>query len=408
MKLTHASLFSGIGACDLAAEWMGWQNVFHCEWNHFCQKILAHHFPNSIPYSDVTKTDFSIHRGKINVLTGGFPCQGFSIAGLRAGTEDDRYLWPEYLRAIDECNPDWIVGENVTGILTMEDKSGIYRDVFAKVENRKITRFHDIDYYEAVYTRQAKMLVNSICESLEERGYQVQTFAIPAASVEAPHKRERIWFVANRVSGGWIGRGRGQKLNGVQNKQEVWTDILSKTERRSSLGAAAHSNCNDAGRSGYGQTGQTQRTGKVIRQERKRIRTVIERIGSEENITDTDKLNGKLPRFRTSQISQQQKGSIFKSNDTNSRSPRWKELNVPDFAAKSGFSGRRNNERQRTRFDNFPTQSPVCSGNDGVSTRLDGVTFPKWRNESIKAAGNSLVPHIPFEIFTAIEKIYYI
>lgn len=98
--MTHGSLFSGIGGFDLAAEWSGWENVFHCEWNDFSKKVLKYHFPKSISYHDITKTDFTIHHGAIDILTGGFPCQPYSAAGKRLGKEDDRHLWPHMLRAI--------------------------------------------------------------------------------------------------------------------------------------------------------------------------------------------------------------------------------------------------------------------------------------------------------------------
>lgn len=100
MKHTHASLFSGIGGAELAASWMGWTNVFHCEIQEFQRKVLEYWFPNSISYEDITKTDFTKWRGRIDVLTGGFPCQPFSVAGKRKGAEDNRYLWGEMLRAI--------------------------------------------------------------------------------------------------------------------------------------------------------------------------------------------------------------------------------------------------------------------------------------------------------------------
>ena len=115
--MRHGSLFSGIGGFDLAAEWMGWNNIFHCEWNPFGQRVLAHHFPNSKSYNDITKTDFSIHAGEIDVLTGGFPCQPYSNAGKRLGKADERHLFPEMLRAINEIKPTWVVGENVLGIV---------------------------------------------------------------------------------------------------------------------------------------------------------------------------------------------------------------------------------------------------------------------------------------------------
>jgi DNA-cytosine methyltransferase len=117
-NMTHGSLFSGIGGFDLAAEWMGWENTFHCEWNPFGQKVLKHHFPNSISYNDITKTDFSIHAGKIDILTGGFPCQPYSSAGKRLGKADERHLFPEMLRCIKEVKPRYIVGENVRGLVS--------------------------------------------------------------------------------------------------------------------------------------------------------------------------------------------------------------------------------------------------------------------------------------------------
>jgi DNA (cytosine-5)-methyltransferase 1 len=273
--MKHGSLFSGIGGFDLAAEWMGWENVFHCEWNPFGQKVLKHHFPNSISYNDITKTDFSIHRGNIDIITGGFPCQPYSTAGLRKGKADERHLFPEMLRAIKEIQPTWVIGENVRGLVSWG--GGLV--------------FHEV------------------CNDLEREGYEVQPFLIPAASVNAPHKRERIWFVA------YSDGTRREKLNtsAITNQQ----DIIS--------GYALHSN------------GSSEQ-GKYIGQERK----------------------GKFDR-------------------PNSRD----EFN---------------------NFQNFPTQSPICLGDDGLSNRLDSITFSKWRNESIKAGGNAIVPQVAYEIFKTIEK----
>ena len=160
--MTHGSLFSGIGGFDLAAHWMGWDNIFHCEWNEFGQKVLKHHFPSSKSYNDITKTDFTIHRGKIDILTGGFPCQPYSSAGERLGKADERHLFPEMLRAIKEIKPRWVIGENVRGLVSWE--GGLV--------------FHEV------------------CSDLEREGYEVQPVLIPAAAKNAPHKRERVWFIA--------------------------------------------------------------------------------------------------------------------------------------------------------------------------------------------------------------------
>jgi DNA (cytosine-5)-methyltransferase 1 len=184
--MKHASLFSGIGGFDLAAEWAGWENIFHCEWNPFGQKVLKHHFPNSISYNDITKTDFSIHSGQIDVLTGGFPCQPYSQAGKRLGKADERHLFPEMLRCIKEVKPRWIIGENVRGLVSWNEG----------------------------------LVFNEVYDDLEREGYEVQSFLIPAASVNAPHQRYRIWFVAYNASN-TISFRRGENVRVANGKSNV-------------------------------------------------------------------------------------------------------------------------------------------------------------------------------------------
>jgi DNA (cytosine-5)-methyltransferase 1 len=162
LDMRHGSLFSGIGGFDLAAEWMGWENVFHCEWNEFGQRVLKYYWPNAISYADITKTDFTIHRGTIDILTGGFPCQPYSSAGKRLGKEDDRHLWPEMLRAIREIQPAYVVGENVRGLTNWN----------------------------------GGMVFDEVQADLETQGYEVTPFLLPACAVNAPHRRDRVWFVA--------------------------------------------------------------------------------------------------------------------------------------------------------------------------------------------------------------------
>jgi DNA (cytosine-5)-methyltransferase 1 len=114
--MNHGSLFSGIGGFDLAAQWMGWDNVFHVEWNPWCRKVLEHHFPNSESFTDVRQFDGSAWRGRVDIISGGFPCQPYSSAGKRLGKDDERHLWPEMLRIIREAAPAYVVGENVRGL----------------------------------------------------------------------------------------------------------------------------------------------------------------------------------------------------------------------------------------------------------------------------------------------------
>lgn len=168
--MKHLGLFEGIGGFSLAARWMGWETVAWCEWNEFGQKVLRHHFPEAIGHGDITKTDFTPYANRIDIITGGDPCQPHSLAGKRKGKEDERYLWPEYKRCIREVRPGWVVNENVPGSIS----NGIL--------DEKIS-------------------------DLEALGYAWwPPLIIPASSVGASHERERVWLIAysdkQRLSGG--------------------------------------------------------------------------------------------------------------------------------------------------------------------------------------------------------------
>jgi DNA (cytosine-5)-methyltransferase 1 len=160
--MKHIGLFEGIGGFSLAARWAGWETVAWCEWNDFGQKVLRHHFPKAKGHGDITQTDFTIYRGQCDIVTGGFPCQPYSTAGKRLGKEDERHLWPEMLRAIREIQPRWVVGENVLGLVNWS--GGLV--------------FHEVQ------------------ADLEAAGYEVFPYVLPACAVNAPHRRDRVWFVA--------------------------------------------------------------------------------------------------------------------------------------------------------------------------------------------------------------------
>jgi len=310
--MNHGGLFSGIGGFDLAASWMNWENIFHCEWNLFGQKVLKHHFPQSISYNDITKTDFSIHRGTIDILTGGFPCQPYSLAGKRKGKEDERHLWPEMLRAIREIQPRWVVGENVFGLINWS----------------------------------GGLVFNEVQTDLEAQGYEVFPYVLPACAINAPHRRDRVWFVA-------------YNQHNRNRRREQQQESEQKTNRASeNTGSNGCSN------------------GEYDKQISKRNEWEFG-TGSKERI-----FVGEATRYTNGTSKQGE----------HIGQPREGEFDGSD--SKDGFNN----------FQNFPTQSPICGGNDGIPTELDNITFSKWRQESIKAYGNAIVPQVVYQIFKAIEQ----
>lgn len=376
-ELTHGSLFSGIGGPEIAAEIMGWKNVFHCEINPFGRKILDYWFPNSKSYEDITKTDFTEWRGKINVLTGGFPCQPFSCAGQRKGAEDDRYLWLEMLRAIREIQPDWVVGENVAGILSMvqpgsETALGREESLFGEVDRERI--LHRQEY-----------VVETVCNDLEREGYFVQPVVIPACAVGAPHRRDRVFFIAHRADAGVEGMQRKWEDNILSGRTAPDTDShrwrngknqqVTIAERK---GTANIGTFREDGTSSYSQCSGSGQIYKEVQSE-------------QPNGHSFDSNGGK----RNVAYSKSQQSERYKSEQPTSGTTEQREL---------GRSCCENNSKYAIReWKNFPTQSPVCSRDDGISTRLDGIAFSKWRQESIKAYGNAILPQVIYEIFRAIN-----
>ena len=372
MSFTHASLFSGIGGFDLAAEWVGWKNVFHCEINEFCAQILKYHFPNADHYEDIKTTDFTKWRGKINVLSGGFPCQPFSLAGRRKGAEDDRYLWPQMLRAIQEIKPDWVVGENVVGIITMVQPGK------AVELGRSATLFGE-DYKDEEIQQQ--YVIETVCQDLEHSGYSIQPILIPACAVGAPHRRDRVWFIANRTD------------TGAESLQYSWEDnILSGR-------TATDTNCN--GRPSKTKWGRN--TGEEDDEQFKSIfnTSLVADTDSDRQWERTCEQEPINERFGTTNYCYGcENGDPAYSKSTRS------EGKCGYGQRKVQFNGR-NSKYIQTCWEKFPTQPPVCRGNDGLPFDVDdlAISFPKWRAESIKAYGNAIVPQVAYEIFKAIETI---
>jgi DNA (cytosine-5)-methyltransferase 1 len=223
--MRHLDLFSGIGGFALAArEVWGEEHevVGFCDNDHFCQNVLSKNFPGVPIYGDIREltaerlaTDAKGQRqrqlamerkqdkaaaiparnnSKIDLLTGGFPCQPFSNAGKKRGDKDDRFLWPEMLRVIRETKPAWVIGENVAGIV--------------------------------------KMALDKVCSDLEGEGYAVQPFVIPACAVGAPHRRDRVWIVGRRLATDPAGDGQHEPKDAEGRDAGVQRDAQGSVKLR--------------------------------------------------------------------------------------------------------------------------------------------------------------------------------
>jgi DNA (cytosine-5)-methyltransferase 1 len=178
---THLDLFSGIGGFALAAKWNGYRTVGFCDNEPYAQAVLKKHWPEVPCHKDIREVRGELYAG-VTLLTGGFPCQPFSVAGKQRGKDDNRYLWPEMLRVIQEAKPTWIIGENVAGIVNLA--------------------------------------LDQVCADLEGQGYEVEPIIVPACAVDAPHRRDRVWIVghsklngltASKTSGGLLDKSEEQR-----------------------------------------------------------------------------------------------------------------------------------------------------------------------------------------------------
>lgn len=357
--ITHGSTFSGIGAPEVAAEMLGWENVFHCEINAFGRKVLNYYFPNAESYEDITKTDFIKWRDKVTVLTGGFPCQPFSYAGKRRGSEDDRYLWPFMLRCIEQVRPRWFVGENVAGITTMEFPStptevGEEADLFG--DNKTI------------YELRQQLVLSEIIESLVGVGYSVQPFIIPACSVNAPHRRDRVFIVAHRLT------EDTDSMGGESRANEILADQQRQRDTKSASNAMLTTNP------------PSQRRRERTKQVQSKLADGAEPFGNGRERTSTDTESGTIQAERD--------GHAQHHTATEKQHGRCDWQSGADLLPEN-------------RWRTFPSVSPVYRANDGLPFPVDHLTIPfsEWKRESLKAYGNAIVPQVMYEIFRIIDII---
>lgn len=434
--IRHASLFSGIGAPELAALWLGWQNVFHCEINEFCNTILNYWFPNSINYENIKTTDFSRWQGQIDILTGGFPCQPFSSAGRRLGADDDRYLWPEMLRVIRQIQPTFVIGENVAGILSMvqpgdEVKVGSTTSLFEENDD--------------IYQKKQEFVVETVCSDLEREGYSVQPFVIPACAVGAPHQRDRVWFVARRnvptsptdtMYEGILRRpgvneseGKAQRLqerNEIQQPTEPssllrhapdtfntgaegmrerqaeipFSRVASHTISGGDTTQQAYQGSEEERRKDDGQQSQRRATPQwsdgLLQLPRHTADALLPGLQEEGSELQTEGITRDVPQMGLAADTRgERRDEDHDDNGQPQGAPQEERCTEQPVGA----------DCPQNWWGDFPTVSPVCRGNDGLPFDISRLTIPftRWRQESIKALGNSMVPQVVLELFKAIE-----
>lgn len=373
----------------MAATMLGWDNLFHCEINPFGRAVLDYWYPNAKSYEDITTTDFSEWRGRVTVLTGGFPCQPFSYAGKRRGAQDDRYLWPYMFRCIDQVQPDWVVAENVAGITTMVDQGKV-----SPMAHQ--TSLFDEDNGVQRYRLRETFTLERICQDLECHGYEVQPVLIPACAVGAPHRRDRVFIVARRIETIPQDPMHSRQLYGQDEEQGSERNIGNACARdcerfcgEAQRSSASHTPCRGEGTPGQGCGSESHGSGPYQQPSQwgaasewsDRFYAILRHVA--------DTCNDGL----------QEEGAKLEAAGSWRYALRDGER-VEELRTSEGVCG--------SRWANFPTVCPVHSGNDGIPIRMDGasLSFGKWRTEALKAYGNAIVPQVMYEIFRAIEMTY--
>ena len=271
MKLKLLDLFSGIGGFSLGLESTGYfETIAFVEKDKFCQQVLKKNFKD-IPIESEVR-DVKGDRYAADIVCGGFPCQPFSVAGRRKGTDDDRYLWDETIRIVRECKPRWFIGENVEGIINIQ---------------------------EGVVLRQ-------VCDDLEKEGFEVQCVVIPASGIGAWHQRKRVWIIGCNVSNTNTGFsiGENQEIQTRRNTIDSSSKDVSNTIGKLSDGCSSTTRVS---------TTELKRLDSNEKENRNEVRSKAERC-SEQTIsnTNTEGLQGHNSKQR---LSKQKLGFVANKND---------------------------------------------------------------------------------------------
>jgi DNA (cytosine-5)-methyltransferase 1 len=408
-------LFSGIGGFSLGLESTGgFETIAFVEKDDFCQKVLKKHWPNITIEGDIRNVKGDKYEA--DIITGGFPCQPFSVAGKRKGTDDDRYLWDETIRVVRECKPRWFIGENVEGLININN---------------------------GVVLRQVQT-------DLEKEGFEVQCLIIPASGIGAWHQRKRIWIMGYSKHNGHSStkiKGRNDKTNDNSEKRKNQTSEFERTSGPTNNGNVRMDVSNSDPRFSIGkneeiQTGRTSTNNggedvsnpngnrKKWNKSKDGKRWWFESFNNSKDVSNSESISSNDGRYGDDSKEKQiqlkagressstnvsnSKSERTRKNDqglresfggingregtnvSNSNDKRLQRLNSESIIQEQelGFSTNKNDEGRETWWQ---TQSRICGVPDGVSFELD-----KGRNNRIKSLGNSIVPQIVRQLGFAI------
>tara|TARA_R110000765_G_scaffold28278_6_gene68211 strand:- start:372 stop:1508 length:1137 start_codon:yes stop_codon:yes gene_type:complete len=368
----HLDLFSGIGGFSLGLEATGeFETVAFCDYSKFPQKVLRKHWPLVPIYEDVKELNSERLKSnginKIDIITGGYPCQPFSVAGKQKGEQDPRHVWPEMFRLIKELRPTWVIGENVAGHI--------------------------------------KLGLDTVLENLESEGYSTRTFSISAASIGANHKRERVWIIANknvedsRSCDGWIqSTGDQESIRSGTFEEEFWPPNTDTTARPSEgtetmADSTAHRSFNEQERNSRSLEDESQEKERGRDQSTVRIETRSSDVADTESISSHErkfKFNtekSKEKRFSRSKI-RGESGNVA-NTESSYRDEHEIDREHGKTETQEVFGNRDGISRGSAWWEVEPDVGRVA---DGLPDTMD----------RLKSLGNSLVPQIPYYIALSI------
>jgi DNA (cytosine-5)-methyltransferase 1 len=367
MKLKHLDLFSGIGGFSLGLEATGgFETMAFCDIEEYPRQVLQKHWPHVKQYKDIKELNYERLKAdginSIDIITGGYPCQPFSVAGRKKGEEDPRHLWPEYFRLVKELRPTWVIGENVSGHI--------------------------------------KLGLDTVIKDLESEDYSVRPFSISASSIGANHQRERIWIMAYSERN--YNFNEEQRVNGEEKKiSREYREDNSTTRQSSRASAARTQSDSHVEDSRCPQWQRAEQREENENETRKENANQFERSSStsEVDVANTESISsdGREDREYSKEGNTKREVGGVSSNVANTNDERlqrqWQSRN--QFTPRFNSSRESSEEGQRTMgqgwWESEPNMGRVAHG------------IPK-RVDRLKSLGNSLVPQIPYYIGSVILK----